>query len=181
MVLQLGGWAWRQISSHTHTHTCHKCYIYLTSLKILLPNKGLINNGCQVKLYRTGSSYSWLVIKYVTNYMSTGNWRVCTVISDDAGVHVTKNKMVQTKNSALPLSKPAFRPGPFTHTYTRTQIFKANSLPLNQHYIPRSFKALQVNVLHEVSLLKLCTHRIHVPSSSMPPGFQYHNNTAKFL
>jgi len=49
-----------------------------------------------------------MVIKYVTNYMSTGNWRVCTVSSDDAGVQVIKNKTVQTKNSALLLSKPAF-------------------------------------------------------------------------
>jgi len=47
------------------------------------------------------------------------------VISDDAGVQVIKNMTVQTKNSALLLSKPAFRHGPFTHT----QIFKANSLP----------------------------------------------------
>jgi len=38
------------------------------------------------------------------------------VISDDADVLVTKNKTVQTKNSALLLSKHAFRHGPFTHT-----------------------------------------------------------------
>jgi hypothetical protein len=50
----------------------------------------------KLKLYRTGSSYSWLLIKHVTYYMSTGNWRVCTIISD--GVQVTKNKTVQTKN-----------------------------------------------------------------------------------
>ena len=41
---------------------------------------------------------------------------MCTVISDDAGVQVTNNKTAQTKNSALLLSKPAFRHGPFTHT-----------------------------------------------------------------
>jgi len=85
-------------------------------LKILLPNKVLINDDWQVTLYRTGSSYSWLIIKYVPHYMSTGNWRMCTVISDDAGVQVTNNKTAQTKNSALLLSKPAFRHGPFTHT-----------------------------------------------------------------